>query len=94
MTHTTAFTTSMLAWSILAFPQGYQKGKVMGPALEGVRWGADYLLKTFRPDPKAKSPGGLIIVYQVLRRPPLFPSLPSCSQARFSFSRYLKSKHS
>eukprot|EP00884_Botryococcus_braunii_P018967 jgi/Botrbrau1/5754/Bobra.0134s0026.2 len=65
MTHTTAFTTSMLAWSILAFPKGYQKGNAMGPALAGVRWGADYLLKTFRPDPKAKKPGGLVIVYQV-----------------------------
>lgn len=74
MTQTTAFTTAMLAWSILAFPQGYQKGKVMGPALEGVRWGADYLLKTFRPDPKAKSPGGLIIVYQVLLPTPSYPA--------------------
>jgi hypothetical protein len=70
MTHTTAFTTAMLAWGILSFPKGYSQAKELNYAMDGVKWGADYLMKTFRLDPNAKKPGSLIIVYQVC---PCFP---------------------
>ncbi len=61
MTMPTAFTVSMLAWGMLAFPDGYTKAQQIGPGLGNVRWGSDYLLKTFKPDPTK----GNLIVYQV-----------------------------
>lgn len=59
----TAFTVSMLAWGMLAFPNGYTKAGQIGPGLGNVRWGSDYLLKTFRPDTTTNK--GNLIVYQV-----------------------------
>ena len=63
MTMPTAFTVSMLAWGMLAFPNGYTKAGQIGTGLGNVRWGSDYLLKTFRPDTTTNK--GNLIVYQV-----------------------------
>ncbi|KAK9804363.1 hypothetical protein WJX72_009368 [[Myrmecia] bisecta] len=49
LTMPAAFTTSMLAWGVLAFSNGYQSSQQMDWAKESVRWGADYLLKTYKP---------------------------------------------
>ena len=60
----TAFTTSLLAWGMLAFPAGYAAANQTYAGEQSVRWGADYLLKTLI----ANSTGGNVssIVYQVL----------------------------
>lgn len=60
----TAFTTSLLAWGMLAFPSGYAAANQTYAGQQSVRWGADYLLKTLI----ANSTGGNVssIVYQVL----------------------------
>ena len=63
MTVTTAFTTSMLAWGMLTFPRGYARAGETRHALDSVKWGADYLLKTFHPESGRK--GGYTMVYQV-----------------------------
>ena len=52
---------------------GYAKAGNIGAGLGNVRWGSDYLLKTFRPDTTTNK--GHLIVYQVL---PLAICLP-CS---------------
>ena len=62
MTAPTAFTTTMLAWGLLAFPDGYKNIKKTGAARDNIRWGTDYLLKTYTPD---KQLGGFRIIYQV-----------------------------
>ena len=62
---TTAFTTSMLAWGLLAFPTGYARAGQTHAALANVRWGADYLLKAYTPNAHPKHAGDLNIVYQV-----------------------------
>ena len=63
MTVTTAFTTTMLAWGLLTFPKGYARAGETKSALAAVRWGSDYLLKTFHPETGAR--GGYAMVYQV-----------------------------
>ena len=63
MTVTTAFTTSMLAWGLLTFPRGYARAGETRHALDSIKWGADYLLKTFHPESGRK--GGYTMVYQV-----------------------------
>lgn len=67
MTMPTAFTTSMLAWSLLAFPQGYSKAESIATAQNTIKWGTDYLLKTWRNAPAANvnSTAGVEIIYQV-----------------------------
>lgn len=67
MTVPTAFTVSMLAWGMLAFPHGYTKAGQVNAGLQTVRWGSDYLLKTFKPDTTTNK--GLLIVYQVIMAP-------------------------
>ncbi|KAK9842280.1 hypothetical protein WJX81_004432 [Elliptochloris bilobata] len=59
----TAFTTSLVAWGMLAFPAGYAAANQTYAGQQSVRWGADYLLKTLI----ANSTGGNVssIVYQV-----------------------------
>ena len=69
----TAFTVSMLAWGLLAFPGSYAKSGNTAPALASVRWGSDYLLKAFHKDAKK----GYLLVYQALLL--LLPSVP-CAQ--------------
>ncbi|RWV78949.1 hypothetical protein GW17_00059990 [Ensete ventricosum] len=46
-----AFTTTMLAWSVLEF--GRWMPKELNHAREAVRWGTDYLLKASGPLPSA-----------------------------------------
>ena len=66
LTMPTAFTTAMLAWGLLAFPEGYAKAGQTASALESVRWGTDYLLKTIRTgNIKQTVDTGYTIVYQV-----------------------------
>ena len=60
MTQPTAFVTAFLAWSLLAFPTGYNKGGNTAEAEAAVRWGSDYLLKLYTPTPQ-----GVTIIYQV-----------------------------
>ena len=64
MTAPAAFTTSLLAWGLLQFPDGYAQANATIPAMETVRWGADYLLKTISID----NNNATFIVYQVLNR--------------------------
>jgi cellulose synthase/poly-beta-1,6-N-acetylglucosamine synthase-like glycosyltransferase len=67
MTHPTAFSMSMLAWGLLEFPQGFDTANQTQQALQTLKWGSDYLIKTARPDKKTsttKAPQWLI-AYQV-----------------------------
>eukprot|EP00884_Botryococcus_braunii_P012540 jgi/Botrbrau1/21287/Bobra.0573s0001.1 len=62
-----AFSTSMLAWGLLEFPGGYKKSNQTLHAMDTLRWGTDYLMKTFAKD-KKRSTGTTVhynIVYQV-----------------------------
>ena len=45
LTMPTAFTVAMLSWGLLAFPDGYQKAGATSEALNGSKWGADWLVK-------------------------------------------------
>ncbi|CAL5228455.1 g11593 [Coccomyxa viridis] len=65
LTMPTAFTVSMLAWGALAFPSGYQKARQMPHVLQTMRWGSDYLLKTWKPDTLGPRSAGYLIIYQV-----------------------------
>ena len=69
----TAFTTSLLAWGLLAFPHGYAGANQTYATQQSVRWGADYLLKTLI----ANSTGGNVssIVYQVRHNPVIWLQL-------------------
>ena len=40
-----AFSTSVLAWSLLSFPEGFEKAEAVNTTLDNVRWAADYLMK-------------------------------------------------
>ena len=47
-TFTTAFTVTMMSWSVLDFKSAYEKdSKSYSDALAGIRWGTDYLLKCY-----------------------------------------------
>lgn len=73
-----AFSTSMLAWGILEFPSGYKKSNQTLHAMDTLRWGTDYLMKTFAKDTK-HSQGKIVhynIVYQVRVQ---IPSRVHCS---------------
>ena len=61
MSMPTAFTTAMLAWGLVSFGPGY--GQEEGAQLKvqkQVVWGADYLLKTLKPNGQ-----GFNLIYQV-----------------------------
>ena len=75
----TAFTVSMLAWGALAFPNGYQKAHQMPHVLQTMRWGSDYLMKTWKPDTLGPSSAGYLIIYQV--QLPASALLLCCQQA-------------
>ena len=45
MTMPTAFTTALLAWGLLSFPQGYSQAGMTATAQAELTWGANYLLK-------------------------------------------------
>ncbi|KAL3155246.1 hypothetical protein ABBQ32_013178 [Trebouxia sp. C0010 RCD-2024] len=66
MTQPTAVVTAFLAWSLLAFPDGYNSGGNTAQAQAAVRWGATYLMKLWRPDTAPGVPAGAVnIIYQV-----------------------------
>ena len=74
MTPTIAWTTSMLAWGMLSFGDGYKKSGNWETGLKTLKWNTDYLLKTIKDDPAGTDlsvgggPGGgpeFIITYQV-----------------------------
>ena len=44
MTLPTAYTTAVLAWGLLTFPQGYKTAGSVAANVDEVRWGANYLL--------------------------------------------------
>ena len=63
-----AFTTTMLAWGMLAFPTAYQKAGEMDHATQTLRWGTDYLLKLYTPASStntSKTAHQYQIIYQV-----------------------------
>lgn len=47
-----AFTTALLAWGFMSFPDGFQKAKQTQYLRDSVKWGADYLTKVYRSDPE------------------------------------------
>ena len=68
ITPTIAWSTSMLAWSMLSFGGGYNKSDLWDTGLETLRWNADYLLKTIKDDPDnsvTTEKPEFFIVYQV-----------------------------
>ena len=62
MTQPTAVVTAFLAWSLLAFPTGYSNGDNSEQAQASVRWGAEYLMKLWKP---AATGTAVNIIYQV-----------------------------
>lgn len=66
MTQPTAMVTAFLAWSLLAFPSGYSMGDNTAEATAAVRWGAEYLMKLFRPTTGTTYAAGATIIYQVM----------------------------
>ena len=62
MTQPTAVVTAFLAWSLLAFPKGYSNGDTTEQGQAAVRWGAEYLMKLWKPSIGTD----VNIIYQVL----------------------------
>ena len=60
MTMPTAFSTSLLAWSMLSFPKAYNAAGEVQASMQQLQWGADYLMKTF-----TTTGSDAAIVYQV-----------------------------
>ena len=61
MTMPTAFSVSILAFGFITFPGGYSEQPGLQQKVQNqITWGADYLLKTVRPQG-----AGYSIVYQV-----------------------------
>lgn len=70
-----AFTTTMLAWGILAFPTAYSQANEMQHATDSLRWGTDYLLKLYTPASSSnttKTAHQYQVIYQVTASPQLF----------------------
>jgi endoglucanase len=83
MTIPTAFTTTMLAWSMLSFPKAYIAAGAVDSAMSQVGWGADYLAKTFATSTAAtNTTNGTTgsIVYQVPQHTALAPA--SCDAGK------------
>ena len=64
MTYPLAWTTSLLAWSVLSNPKAYSEANQTAATLNQLEWGASYLLKTIYND----SSSGTNIIYQARRR--------------------------
>lgn len=61
MTYPIAWTTSLLAWSLLSNPSAYNGANTTGRVLNQVQHGADYLMKTiYKDDTNATQ-----LIYQV-----------------------------
>ena len=52
MTMPMAWTTSLLAWSLLSTPGSYNTANATARTLNQLQWGADYLMKTIYKDAK------------------------------------------
>lgn len=67
ITPSIAWSTSMIAWGMLTFGEGYNKSGAWQTGMDTLRWNTDYLLKTFKEDPDTSTADGLeyYIVYQV-----------------------------
>lgn len=61
MTMPIAWTTSLLAWSLLSSPSAYNGANVTARTLNQVQWGADYLMKTIYKD----ADNNTQLIYQV-----------------------------
>jgi len=84
LTMPAAWSTALLAWGVLAFPGGWVRAGGTADALGAVRWGTDYLLKTFHP--YAGAAGGYTIVHQAraaARPPSSSRTRPAASHRRF-----------
>ncbi len=64
MTYPIAWTTSLLAWSVLSNAKAYGDANQTAETLNQLEWGASYLLKTIYND----SSSGTNIIYQARRR--------------------------
>ncbi len=60
MTFPIAWTTSLLAWSLMSNPAAYAKANQTAATLNQLEWGASYLLKTIYNDTAT----GTNIIYQ------------------------------
>ena len=60
MTFPIAWTTSLLAWSLMSNPAAYAKANQTAATLNQLEWGASYLLKTIYNDTST----GTNIIYQ------------------------------
>jgi len=68
ITPTIARTTSMLAWGMLNFGEGYNKSDTWQTGMETLKWNTDYLLKTILDDPTdsaTSEAAEFYIIYQV-----------------------------
>ncbi len=68
ITPTIAWTTSMLAWGMLNFPEGYNKSNAWETGMQTLKWNTDYLLKTIKDDPTDSATSEaeeFYIIYQV-----------------------------
>jgi len=68
ITPTIAWTTSMLAWGMLNFGEGYNKSGTWQTGMDTLKWNTDYLLKTILEDPTdsaTSQAAEFYIVYQV-----------------------------
>ena len=68
ITPTIAWTTSMLAWGMLNFGEGYNKSDMWATGMQTLKWNTDYLLKTILDDPTDSATSEaeeFYIVYQV-----------------------------
>ena len=61
MTFPMAWTTSLLAWSLISDSSAYNSANATARALNQLEWGAEYLLKTLYKD----ADNNTQIVYQV-----------------------------
>ena len=88
ITPTIAWTTSMLAWGMLNFGEGYNKSDMWATGMQTLKWNTDYLLKTILDDPTDSATSEaeeFYIVYQVsvpwgnLGTKPCSNNIPGCS---------------
>ena len=68
ITPSIAWSTSMLAWGMLTFGEGYNKSNTWKTGMDTLKWNTDYLLKTIKVDPAGSATSEateFYIVYQV-----------------------------
>lgn len=68
ITPSIAWSTSMLAWGMLTFGEGYNRSNAWETGRDTLKWNTDYLLKTFMTDADGSATSEapeFYIVYQV-----------------------------